>query len=145
MFLFAALAMYASYQYIRAQLLNIDFRIEFDFMLHVAALTLLANELINWMDLYRPGQSFKLGLSILFGVYALFLVILGIRKKRAYLRYAAMVLIGATLLKLFFYDLASLDTISKTIVFVILGVVLLVISFLYNKYRNVIFDERRDA
>jgi uncharacterized membrane protein len=94
------------------------------------------------MDLYSPGQSYKLGLSILFGLYALFLVVLGIWKKKAHLRIAAIVLFTATLLKLFFYDLTYLDTISKTIVFVILGILLLVISFLYNKYKALIFDSR---
>jgi len=46
-----------------------------------------------------------------------------------------------TLLKLFFYDIAELDTISKTVVFVSLGVLLLTISFLYNKYKDFIFEE----
>lgn len=44
-------------------------------------------------------------------------------------------------MKLFFYDIAELDTISKTIVFVSLGISLLIISFLYNKYKNLIFEE----
>ena len=96
------------------------------------------------MDLYQPGQSYKLGLSILFGIYALLMVGIGIWKRKVHLRIAAIVLFSATLLKLFFYDLTDMDTISKTIVFVILGVLLLIISFLYNKYRGVIF-EKRDA
>jgi uncharacterized membrane protein len=94
------------------------------------------------MELFRSEQSFKLGLSILFGVYALFLIAIGIWKKKLHLRIGAIVLFSATLLKLFLYDLRFLDTISKTIVFIVLGFLLLVISFLYNKYRKVIFDDR---
>ena len=93
------------------------------------------------MDIYEPGQSYKLGLSILFGIYALLLVALGIWKRKTHLRIAAMVLFASTLLKLFFYDLTDLDTISKTIVFVILGILLLIISFLYNKYKGLIFND----
>ena len=69
---------------------------------------------------------------------------LGIWKKRAHLRIAAMALFGATLMKLFFYDLTDLDTISKTIVFLSLGILLLIISFLYNKYTRSIFEENND-
>ena len=138
----AGLLLFSIYKYVREEFVQTDFRMEFDLLLHIVLLTLACNELINWMDLYRPGQSYKLGLSILSGVYALLLVAMGIWKKKVHLRIAAIVLFAATLLKLFFYDLADLDTISKTIVFVILGVLLLIISFLYNKYKGLIFEER---
>ena len=52
---------------------------------------------------------------------------------------AAIALVGVTLVKLFFYDIADLGTIPKTILFVTLGVTLLLISFLYNKYKAAIF------
>ncbi len=74
-------------------------------------------------------------------MYALLLVVAGIRKKKKHLRAGAIALCGVTLIKLFFYDISHLDTIAKTIVLVCLGVLLLVISFLYNKYRRNIFDE----
>ncbi|MEI7499437.1 MAG: DUF2339 domain-containing protein [Bacteroidota bacterium] len=137
-FIFIGLMLFSIYKYIREQFLSIDLKIEFDFLLHITILTIAANELINWMDLFRSEQSYKLGLSILFGVYALLLTALGIWKKKKHLRIGAIVLFGATLVKLFFYDLAYLDTISKTIVFVSLGVLLLIISFLYNKYKHTI-------
>ncbi len=43
------------------------------------------------------------------------------------------------LVKLFFYDAADLDTIPRTILFVALGITLLIASFLYNKYKEIIF------
>jgi hypothetical protein len=141
-FVFAGITLYSIYRSIWQTFIPVDFKMEFDLLLHLAILTIAGNELINWMDLYQPGQSYKLGLSILCGLYALLLVSLGIWKKKVHLRIAAIVLFSATLLKLFFYDLTELNTISKTIVFVILGVLLLIISFLYNKYRGVIFDDR---
>jgi uncharacterized membrane protein len=66
------------------------------------------------------------------------LVVVGIWRKAPYLRYSAIVLFGATLVKLFFYDIAHLDAIAKTIVLVSLGLLMLGISFLYNKYRHLI-------
>ncbi len=79
---------------------------------------------------------YKLGLSIMWGSYALLLISLGILWRRSHLRIAAIVLFGATLVKLFAYDLASLSTVSKTIVLVVLGVLLLVMSFLYTKFKD---------
>ena len=96
------------------------------------------------MDLGNASESYKLGLSILWGVYALLLIVLGIYKKQKYVRIAAITLFGVTLIKLFFYDISHLNTISKTIVLVSLGVLLLIISFLYNKYKDFIADEIED-
>ncbi|WP_205944086.1 DUF2339 domain-containing protein [Pedobacter sp. HDW13] len=62
-------------------------------------------------------------------------------KNKKHLRIGAMVLFGITLIKLFVYDIAYLSTISKTIVFVSLGILLLIISFLYNKYKHLIIDD----
>ncbi len=143
-FAFAGLIVFAIYKYVRWSLLPADLKMEFDLLLHITILTIASNELLNWMDLYEPGQSYKLGLSILFGIYALLLVALGIGKKKVHLRIAAIVLFAGTLIKLFFYDISYLNTISKTIVFVSLGVLLLIISFLYNKYRKLIFDDAEE-
>ncbi|MEZ4942326.1 MAG: DUF2339 domain-containing protein [Saprospiraceae bacterium] len=138
---FLALALAACYRYTRAEFIKPDFRMAYDFLLHTAILWVASSELIHWMDMADASQSYKLGLSILWGSYALLLIALGIWKKKKHLRIGAIGLFGVTLVKLFFYDLASLDTIAKTIVFVSLGVLLLIISFLYNKYKNLIFDD----
>jgi uncharacterized membrane protein len=69
------------------------------------------------------------------------LVILGIRNKQKHLRLAAIVLFLATLIKLFLYDLAGSGTITKTISFISLGVLLLVVSYLYNRYKEVLFGD----
>jgi len=66
------------------------------------------------------------------------LINFGIWKKK-HLRIGAIALFAIVLAKLFLYDIAYLDTISKTIVFVALGVLLLIISYLNNKYRKLIF------
>ena len=141
---FLALILFTVRRYVKADFLGTDLRLEFDIFFHITLLTVLSNELINWMDLSGTEGSFKLGLSILFGLYSVFLIILGIWKKKLHLRISAIVLFSLTLLKLFLYDLSSLSTIGKTIVFLVLGVLLLVISFLYTKYRHVIFEERKD-
>ena len=138
---FVAVMLFASYKYIYRVYLNKILKIIAELVFHLFVLWLASSELINWMDMADSTQSNKLGLSILWGVYSLLLIALGIWKKKKYLRIGAIVLFGVTLIKLFFYDISHLSTIAKTIVFVSLGLLLLIISFLYNKYKNIISDD----
>ncbi len=108
-----------------------------DAVLHVVALACLSSELLSLTDVFGVRDSEKLLLSILWGIYALCLIAFGIWRSKKHLRIGALVLFAGTLLKLFFYDLADLGTISKTVVFVALGVLLLIAGYFYNK-----FDER---
>jgi len=138
---FVALLLQHSYHYIRQAFVKRDSRIDFDILLYISIIWIMSSELISWMDIAGSTQSYKLGLSILWGCYSLFLISLGIWKKKKYLRFGAIILFAITLIKLFVYDISNLDTISKTIVFVSLGILLLAISFLYNKYRNIISED----
>ena len=110
-----------------------------DLFSSLALLWILSSELFHWLDFGDYKSADKLGLSILWGVFSLQLIIIGIWKKLKYLRIGAIVLFGITLIKLSAYDIQGMDTISKTIVFISLGILLLIISFLYNKYRKIIF------
>jgi uncharacterized membrane protein len=113
----------------------------FDFGLYFSLLVILSSELINWSDIFDVREIYRLGLSILFGLYAVFLIVLGIVNKKKHMRIFAIALFAITLGKLFIYDIAELGTISKTIVFVSIGILLLIASFLYTKYKSLIFDE----
>jgi uncharacterized membrane protein len=139
-FAFVAFALVSLYQYIRQDFMQKDLKIAFDILLYTTILWIASSELIHWLNIAESKQSYKLGLSILWGIYSLLLIVLGIWKKNKPLRIGAIALFGFTLFKLFIYDISHLDTISKTIVFVSLGVLLLIISFLYNKFRHFIAD-----
>ncbi|MNR21280.1 hypothetical protein D3C85_1381730 [compost metagenome] len=140
-FVFFALLIVQLYQLQRSGLIKKDIRTMLDYVVYISILWMISSELINILELMRADGSYKLGLSILWGVYSLFLIGLGLAKNKKHLRIGAMALFGITLVKLFFYDIAYLSTISKTVVFVSLGVLLLIISFLYNKYKHLIIDE----
>lgn len=126
------------------QVLKSDFQnrtwhaIGFDLLLHLVLINIISHELITWLKINAYPQFDKLGLSICWGIYSLMLIGLGIFKNKKHLRVAAIVLFAITLIKLFAYDLVQLNTISKTVVFIALGILMLTISFLYNKYKNVI-------
>jgi uncharacterized membrane protein len=140
----AAGLVYMLYQYSRDSLL--EERIDrsasvygFDALAYALVFIVASCELVNLMGQFRIGDATKLGLSILWGGYALVLIGIGIARDKKHLRIAAMALLGFTLAKLFLYDIADLDTIPKTILFVTLGITMLIVSFLYNKYKDVIF------
>jgi len=96
----------------------------------------LCNEFIHWMDVFGYANQYKLGLSIIAAAYAFVLISIGILQNKRHLRVSAIVLLGVTLLKVLFYDLSSMSSISKTVVLIILGIILLAASFLYNKFRE---------
>jgi uncharacterized membrane protein len=138
-FAFVGLMLTSVYKYINQDFVKpvfYNFKTAFDIVFYISLIWIISSELLSWLDIKQFSHSYKLVLSILWGVYALFLIALGIWKNKKHLRICAIVLFAVTLIKLFFYDLSHLDTISKTIVFITLGILLLVISFLYNKYKN---------
>ena len=57
------------------------------------------------------------------------------------MRIIGLCVMGIVLIKLTIYDLWVLPTIGRIIVFILLGIVLLVISFLYQKLRAAIFSD----
>ena len=131
---FVALLLYVCREYTRTMFTSKIYKIGYDVLFYGSILWMASSELIHWMDFGAKANSYKLELSIFWGVYALILIGIGIWKRKKHLRVGAIALFTGTLLKLFFYDLVHLNTISKTIVLVSLGLLLLIISFLYNKY-----------
>lgn len=96
-------------------------------------------ELVNVLAHLAIADRTKLGLSIWWAIFAVAMIVAGIAWRKAHLRITAIALLAVTLAKLFLYDVADLPTIQKTILFVTLGTLLLIVSFLYNKYRIAIF------
>lgn len=84
-----------------------------------------------WGNEAELGQ--QLGLSLLWTLYATALILLGVRTGRATLRWQALALFGLAVAKVFLYDLWLLERVYRIISFVVLGVVLLVVSFLYQR------------
>lgn len=76
------------------------------------------------------------GLSIYWSLFALALLLTGISRNLRAFRRLGLVLLAAVVGKVFFRDLAGLDQLYRIIAFLVLGVVVLVGSFLYLKYRH---------
>jgi uncharacterized membrane protein len=137
--LFFALLFYSIYKFTIPLFTNKNLGKVFEIILSVSIIWMCSSELITWLSLYGSTEVYKHGLSILWGILSFILIGYGIWKKKKHLRITAIILFAGTLIKLFVYDLTNLDTIQKTIVFLSVGAILLVVSFMYNKYRDVIF------
>jgi uncharacterized membrane protein len=140
-FVFLALFLFIGYRTVKRGYVSFREDMVFDLVLAVTLCWVLSSELLHWLDLSDVAGSYKLWLSILWGKYAMGLIILGIWKQKKHLRIGAIVLFSLTLIKLFFYDIAHLNTLSKTIVFISLGIILLLVSYLYNRFTNSITED----
>jgi len=84
----------------------------------------------NWIELTRSAAWL---------VYSLLLFAAGVIRSAPSARYASIAIFGFSILKIFFKDLSFLDTPYRIGSFLILGVILLLVSFIYQRYRNFIF------
>jgi uncharacterized membrane protein len=74
-----------------------------------------------------------LALTVLWTAYATALILTGVKRESALLRWQALVLFGLVVIKVFLYDSSFLDRFYRILSFFILGVVLVVVSFLYQR------------
>ena len=75
----------------------------------------------------------QLSLSVVWGLYASGLLIVGQLRRLVLLRVMGLALLSLTILKVFIWDLSSLDRIYRIISFIMLGAILLVVSYFYQK------------
>jgi hypothetical protein len=99
----------------------------------------IAYDLIN----STRTQIIKTGYPILWGVFAFIFLIIGIRKRIKNLRIIALSLLGITILKLFLFDISNASETGKIIAFILLGILILIISFVYQKLKVLVQDDNK--
>ena len=72
--------------------------------------------------------------SIAWALFALLLLIVGMRKQTAPARYAGLGLLGVAVGKLFFHDLSQLDQLYRIGAFIAVAVIAILASFLYQRF-----------
>jgi hypothetical protein len=72
--------------------------------------------------------------SIAWALFALLLLIIGMQKRAAPARYAGLGLLGITVVKLFFHDLSQLDQLYRIGAFIVVAVIAILASFLYQRF-----------
>jgi uncharacterized membrane protein len=81
----------------------------------------------------------QLSLSGVWLLYSLLLIALGFWRSLRSIRIIAFVLFGFTILKIFIYDLSYLETLYRIFSFIGLGLILLAVSYAYQRYKDIIF------
>lgn len=85
----------------------------------------------------------KTGLPILWGLCSFSFMWLGMRYKYRTLRIISLSLFTLTLLKLFIFDIRNIPAGGKIAAFFSLGVLLLFVSFMYQRLKKIIIDEEK--
>src|SRR5580704_16668724 len=65
--------------------------------------------------------------------YGAMLMVVGFLRRSAFVRWQPLLLIAATIAKVFIYDVSQLDRGYRIVSFMVLGVLLLAISFVYQR------------
>ena len=121
----------------------IGLKIHFTVYLNVLALLLWLTMARSF--LWHAGVGdFDAGFSVSLSIAGFVQMALGMRLHQKVLRIISLSTFGIVLLKLILKDLWAMPTIGKIIVFIILGLILLVLSFLYQKLKGVLFKNDED-
>ena len=90
---------------------------------------LLSAEVIHYFDT-------SLALTILWAVYAVLLLVIGMVKQWRPVRLWGLALLLIPIVKVFAYDVFTLETVYRIIAFIVLGILLLTSAYLYNRYNK---------
>jgi len=111
----------------------------------LAALSLEAWDLFGRMESLQlsRGLAQQLALSVVWTIYATGLLLAGMKRGVAGLRWQALALYGLVVGKVFLFDLSSLERFYRIVSFLVLGVVLLAVSFFYQRRLAASDEEKR--
>jgi uncharacterized membrane protein len=113
----------------------------------IGSITLLSAEMYQvnlWLNYNDPEWAwwenlyYKAGLSILWSICSFIMMWLGMHYKFRPLRIISLTLFTVTLLKLFVYDIRNIPPGGKIAAFILLGVLLLTVSFMYQRLKKII-------
>ncbi len=90
---------------------------------------LLSAEVIDYFDT-------SLALTILWAVYAVMLLVIGMVKQWRPVRLWALATLVIPIVKVFAYDVFTLDRVYRIIAFIVLGLLLVASGYLYNRYNK---------
>jgi uncharacterized membrane protein len=90
---------------------------------------------------YSENLYSKAGLSIVWGLASFTFIWLGLRYRFKPLRVVALMLFGATLVKLFVFDIRNIPPGGKILAFILLGILLLTVSFMYQRLKRILIDD----
>jgi uncharacterized membrane protein len=125
-----------------------EYKSSLGWLLSICLLIVLSTELYQvnlWANLHDDWSwwqnlYYKAGLSILWGVFSFVLIWVGMKYRHRVLRIISLSLFTITITKLFVYDIRNIPPGGKIAAFILLGILLLVVSFMYQRLKKIIID-----
>ncbi|MCW1891775.1 MAG: DUF2339 domain-containing protein [Candidatus Uhrbacteria bacterium] len=113
---------------------------------HALVIWLISSEISGWFTRkiyalrnelpYSLVAAKNASLSIFWAIYALAVLVFGIMKRSLIARRFAIAFLGFTILKVFLVDTSSLSNLYRFASFMTLGILLLVVGYLYHRFRD---------
>lgn len=103
---------------------------------HLTGLALITSEVYAQGIIRQWHTGTSLGVTLAWTLYAIATLIAGIYYRAATVRILALSLFALTTGKVFLFDVWQLSTVIRTFAFVALGASLLLVSFLYRRFRD---------
>lgn len=94
---------------------------------------MLLGNVDNYYSLLDDSRTF--GYPILWGLIAMVLMLWGLKHKEVVLRKISLISFGLIVIKFYAYDVWQMSQVGKIVSFVILGIILLVVSFMQQKIK----------
>jgi hypothetical protein len=145
--------LYDLIRFFRRQTALKDYSVAFTWISSVCLLIVLSIEMyhiILWATYsdesgrtYWENLYYRAGLSILWGICSFSMMWLGMKHKFKTLRIISLSLFTITIIKLFFYDIQNVPPGGKIAAFILLGVLLLIVSFMYQRLKKIIMDDSK--
>ena len=95
--------------------------------------SLLATALLTSVIFHEVSGSM---LTVAWGIEGIFLLICGFPLRERVLRLAGLALLLFCILKLFLFDLRNLETMARILSFIVLGIILMAVSWIYTRFRD---------
>ncbi|MDU1892546.1 MAG: DUF2339 domain-containing protein [Dysgonomonas sp.] len=96
----------------------------------------------NYSSLLYDVHTF--GYPILWGVLAMILMVWGLNRKEVLLRKISLIFFGVIIVKFYAYDVWHMSQAGRIVSFVLLGVILLLVSFLQQKIKTLVKDDETE-
>lgn len=111
---------------------------------NVAAVIFATVVTVDMLSVFQLDRLYSAGISVSIALAGAVQMALGMRRHSRLLRVIAICTLGVVIVKLGIYDLWRMAPEGRIVVFILLGVILLSVSFFYQRLRGVLLDKDAD-
>jgi len=104
-------------------------------VLLLCALTLEVNTYFDQSGYAGQNNAKQFAISALWGIYSIVVIVIGIAQHYQPIRLFALTVFSITIFKVFLGDMSFLDASYRILSFIGLGVILLIASYIYQRYQ----------